>query len=141
MIGLRDSETIAQKAIIRRFLGTDMRSQLRLEYRRTVIAEIDNLADRVIAEKVPTTSRLPSPCILDVMDDGSHRYLWVLLPVTRTTILIRMANSATRGRTAIAHDSLRESYLETNYPLFLSVDQRPFMAGSTSSLTRQFQAS
>ena len=73
-IGLGNSEAVTQEAGVRGFLDANKRSQLRLENRRAIITEIDNVASRVVTEKIAMASRLPSPRILDVMGDGSRRH-------------------------------------------------------------------
>lgn len=73
-IGLGNSEAITQEAGIRGFLDAKKRSQLRLENRRTIIAKIDNVTTGVVTEKITVAGWLPSPCVFDVMGDGTHRY-------------------------------------------------------------------
>ena len=99
----------AQWAIVRRLLQAKVRSQLRLAYCRTVIAEIDNLSVRVVAEEIAMDSRLPSPSIRDVMGVGSRRNFGAFRPIARTAPLFRLVTIATGVRTAIAHSPFCEN--------------------------------
>lgn len=103
--GLGNAKAVAKKAAVRLLLGTNACSHLRPENHRAIIAEVDNLASWVVAEKVAITGWLPSPCLLDVMDDGAYRYLRILMPVVWTTMLFPVGVVAIGGGTTITHYS------------------------------------
>jgi hypothetical protein len=104
-INLGNTKAIAKEAVVRSVLRANAGSHLRPENHRVIIAEVDNLASGVVAEKVSMSGWLPSPCFLDVMDDGAYRYFGIFKPVAWTTMLFRMGIVATGGGTAIAHGS------------------------------------
>jgi len=108
-ISFCDTKAVAQQPFVRHLFQSKLRAQLRLENRRTFIAEIDNLAIGIVAKEISMTGGLPSPCLLDVMSNSPRRYLRILSPITRATPLFQMAALATGSRTAFAHDSIREN--------------------------------
>ncbi len=114
-----------------------MPPQLRLENGRAVITEIDDLANWIVTEKIPPPRWLPGPCILDVMSDGSHRYLRILMPIDGTALFFRMGTITTSGKTTFAHDSLRVSWFQVDYPPLVQVPRGSFLPSVRIQDTRR----
>ena len=98
-----DTEAVAQEAGVRHLVRADLRAQLRLEDRRTVISKIDQFASRIVTEEIAGRGGPPIPCFIEVMSNGSHPDLSALLSTDRTAASSRLTVNATTRGTAFTH--------------------------------------
>lgn len=102
-IGFCNPEAVAKHGIVGYLLRPYLGSKLRLQDNRVVIPKIDDVAIRVIAEKVTPAFAVPLPRMLYVMSNGSFRDFHIFNSISRTPMLIRVDSRAFGRRAAIGH--------------------------------------